>query len=803
MEKYMDQTLSPQERAQDLLEKMSLEEKIRQLGCTMVIPAIPMEYQDLSGGIGVSIVMGVNDDYADALEKVQKYIMKQSPHHIPALFHGEALAGPVSLLGGSLYPISIGLGATFEPEIAREMSEFTRRQMLANGIRHGLSPVADLARDLRWGRTNETYGSDPTLSAEMTVEFVKGLQGENPADAVAATGKHFLGYSQTEGGLNCHKVMVSPRELREQFAKPFEAAIREAGLMSMMNCYSAIDGQPVCASKEILTDLLRTDLGFDGVVISDYGSVAQLMDPYHITDDPTEAGIRCLEAGLDIEAPARIGYDDRLAIAVREGRLSEDVVNLSVLRILTLKFKLGLFENPFPRKENLKEAMDNTVSNQKSYQAAKKTMTLMKNNGILPITDRKKKILVTGPTGNCLRMMYSHYTAVAGQEMLASLASEGDTQQGFDIAGLLANAGEDAGALDRLTEFAMSGQKNGMMDKYVIDNMIRRLYPDAKTIYEALCNHVDEVRFIEGCDYKGEDESGISEAVCAAKEADIVILAVGGKNGVGQSATTGEGIDSVSLNLPDIQEKLMREIYAANKNIVIVHTDGRPLVSEWAYEHAAAILEGWLPNTYGGNAIADVLCGVYNPAGRTPVDVPRSVGHMPVYHCQANGSSGTKNLGMMGLGYIDAKASVLAPFGYGESYTTFEYHDMQALLDGTTGTVTVTVEVENTGKLPGEEVVQLYGSDLCASMIRPVQELIGFKRISLQPGERKRVQFIFDIDFFAFLDREMEWIVEKGKFRLMIGSNSRDVRTEQMITWNRTEKIDYRKRSLYASAAVL
>lgn len=231
--------------------------------------------------------------------------------------------------------------------------------------------------------------------------------------------------------------------------------------------------------------------------------------------------------------------------------------------------------------------------------------------------------------------------------------------------------------------------------------------------------------------------------------------------------------------------------------------NGRPLVSEWAYEHAAAILEGWLPNTYGGNAIADVLCGVYNPAGRTPVDVPRSVGHMPVYHCQANGSSGTKNLGMMGLGYIDAKASVLAPFDYGESYTTFEYHDMQALLDGTTGTVTVTVEVENTGKLPGEEVVQLYGSDLCASMIRPVQELIGFKRISLQPGERKRVQFIFDIDFFAFLDREMKWIVEKGKFRLMIGSNSRDVRTEQTITWNRTEKIDYRKRSLYASTAVL
>lgn len=801
MEKYLDPALSPEERAEDLLGKMSLEEKVRQLGCTMVIPAIPMEYQDLKGGIGVSIVMGGKENYAEDLEAVQKHIMEQSPHHVPALFHGEALAGPVPLLGGSVYPISIGLGATFEPGIAREMSEFTRRQMLANGIRHGLSPVADLARDLRWGRTNETYGNDPTLSTEMTVEFVKGLQGEEPKEAVAATGKHFLGYSQTEGGLNCHKTMISCRELREQYAKPFEAAIRDAGLMSMMNCYSAIDGQPACASKEILTDLLREDLGFDGFVISDYGSVTQLLDPYCMTDDPTEAGIRCLEAGLDVEAPARIGYDDRLAQAVRDGRLSEEVVDTSVLRVLKLKFMLGLFEHPFPYKEDLEKAMDRTLADQGSYRAAQKSMTLMKNNGILPL-EGKKKVLVAGPTGNCLRMMFSHYTAVAGQEMLASLASEGDTQQGFDIAGLLASSGEDTGSLDRLTEFAMAGQKDGMMDKYVIDDMIRGLYPQARTIYEALKEHLGQVEFVEGCDYKGTDESGIAKAVQAAKEADVVILAVGGKSGVGQSATTGEGIDSASLDLAGVQEKLMREVYAANPNIVIVHTDGRPLVSEWAYEHAAAILEGWLPNAYGGNAIADVLCGVYNPAGRTPVDVPRSAGHLPVYHCQANGSSGTKNLGMMGLGYIDAKASVLAPFGYGLSYTDFSYENFCVKLNEDTGAVTAEVEVQNIGKVTGEEVVQLYGNDLYASMIRPVHELIGFQRIALKPGEKKKVIFAFNIDFFSFLDKDMKWILEAGDFRLTVGSHSDDIRGEQIITWKRTEQPNYRQRCLYAQTTV-
>lgn len=714
MEKYLNPALSPRERALDLLSKMDSAEKLRQLGCTMVIPTIPMEYQDVRGGIGVSIVM-TGDEPAKHIRAAQEYIMANSPHHIPALFHGEALMGPVSVFGGIVYPASIGLGATFEPEILHEMSDGTRKQMLAVGVRHGLSPVADLGRDLRWGRLNETYGNDPVLSAQMTVSFVKGLQGEDLRDGVAATGKHFLGYSQTEAGLNCHKTMVSQRELREQFAKPFEAAIREADIKSIMNSYAAIDGQPVCASKEILTDLLRDDLGFTGPVISDYGSIGQVMDPYKMTDDPTEAGIRCMEAGLDIECPARVGYGDGMLKALEDGRLSMETLDRAVLRVLTLKFELGLFENPYPREEMLPEALDNTYYNGRSLEAARKSITMVKNEGILPITDTAKRILVVGPAGNCMRMLFSHYTAISSLEMMMNLSQEGDTQQGFDIGSLLEQGGEGNDAMDSLASFAAGSES--IDDKYRMDDTIRGFYPGCRTTYEALKERFSNAAFVEGCDYKGNDDSHISEAVKAARNADIVIAAVGGKNGLGMSSTSGEGVDTATLKLPGQQEKLLREVYAANPNMVIVHTDAAPLVSEWAYENVPAILEAWLPNAFGGIAIADVISGRYNPAGRTPVDIPRGVGHLPVYHCQANGSSNTKNRNVIPTGYIDSDSSVLAPFGFGLSYTTFEYGGADLKLDED-GSLSIGVDVTNTGKLPGDEVAQLYGSDLLAPMVQ-------------------------------------------------------------------------------------
>lgn len=783
MEGYKNVELSPEERARDLLARLSLEEKVRQLGGAMAIPIMPWENQDLRGGIGVANVMATGENPAEQIKAAQEYIIENSPHRIPALLHGEALSGPVSFPGGSVYPISIGMGATFTPELVEEMADATRQQLVAGGIRHALSPVGDLARDFRWGRTNETYGNDPTLSAEMMVSFVKGMQGFDIKEGVAATGKHFFGYSQTEGGLNCHKTMINPRELREQHAKPFEAAIRYADLKTVMNSYSEIDGLPVCANKGILTDLLRNDLGFTGVVVSDYASIPKLLEPFHLVDNITEAGIRCLEAGLDVECPTRSGYGDGMIEAVESEKIDIAFVDRSVLRILTLKFELGLFEQPYPIFEQLPQIAEKLKDwHEGSYQAALKSITLLKNTGILPISDRHKKILVCGPAGNCLRMLFSHYTAVTALEMLANLAVEGDTQQGYEIADMLTQEREE----------------ENIADKYMFDEMIRQLYPGAKTTFEGLAETYDNIQFIEGCDYKGSNDSGIDDAVKAAREADIVVMAVGGKNGLGQSASSGEGVDSVSLDLPGQQEQLMREVFAANPNMIIIHTDGRPMVSEWAYENVPAIIEGWLPNAFGGNALAAVVSGQYNPAGRTPVDVPRSVGHMPVYHCQANGSSGAKNRNLILSGYIDADASVLAPFGYGLSYTTFSYADFKMELNQESGEVRASVKVTNAGDCDGEEVVQLYGSDLVATMIRPIHELVGFKRIFLQAGEAKIIEFDFNIDFFAFLGQDNQWVLEKGDFLFTVGAHSDDTRAQMKLQLGVSKSINSRERCLYA-----
>ncbi len=795
MEKYLDSNCSPLERAQDLLSKMDLNEKMRQLGCTMCVPAVPKQYLDLQGGIGAATVMGA-DNMAVAVRELQDYVMDHSPHRIPALIHGEALAGPVNLVGGNQYPISIGLGATFAPEIVEKMCEYTRAQMLANGIRHALSPVADLARDLRWGRVNETYGNDPTLSAAMTVAFVRGIQGPDMKDGIAACGKHFLGYSQTEGGMNMHKSMFEQKELREQFAKPFEAAVNLAGLRTVMNAYSSINGKPVAASREILTDLLRDQLGFTGTVISDYMSATNVHDPYKMAETYAEAGKMCLEAGLDIEAPARMAYGDELTRMVETGEVDIRYVDTSVLRVLTLKFELGLFENPYPREDMLKAAMDNTECNRGSCEAALKSMTLVKNDGILPLEGKGKKIAVIGPTGNCLRMMYSHYTAVTGMEMMAAIATQGDTQQGFNIAEQLDKAGGDQMPLN--LDAISHGEE--ITDKYALDDMIRGLYPGTRTIFEALKEQFGDVSFAEGCDYKGEDASGMAEAAELAKRSDIVIMCVGGKNGLGLSATTGEGVDAASLDLMGLQEQLMRECYASNPNMVIVHTDGRPLCSEWAYEHVPAILEAWLPNTYGGNAIADVLTGKYNPAGRLPLDVPRSAGHLPVYHYQRNGSAANAGNSLIPTGYIDSSSKVLAPFGSGLSYTTFSYSDMTLTAEAD-DRLTITVKVRNTGSRDGEEVVQLYGSDLFASYNRPCHELIGFRRIRLAAGEEKTVIFRLNIDVLSFEADDRKWIAEKGSFRFTVGGSSADEAQEQFYVLPRTKEVNPNTRCFYAETA--
>lgn len=794
MERYLDCSLSPVDRAKDLLKKLSLEEKVKQLSCVSVMPA-PLDTLNLKGGIGNAVIgMQKNERLIGDVKEVQDYIMANSPHHIPALFHAEGLTGPVCLFGGNQYPAPIGLAATFSPELVREMSGYTSRQLAANGIRLALSPVADLSRDLRWGRCNETYGGDSTLAAAFTVSFVQGMQGDDLTKGVAATLKHFLGYSASEGALNAHMALLPRNILREQYAKPFEAAINLADVKCVMNSYSVIDGRPVTANKAILTDLLRGELGFNGATVADYGSVTQIKTVYNLSEDNAGAAALALEAGMDVEFPEQVIYSNELIAAVKAGKIDEKLIDRSVLRLLMLKFELGLFENPYGVGD-YDRAMDRTKPDGGSLIAARKSITLLKNDGILPIKDRKIKLAVIGPTGNSLRLMYGHYMATATKEMVAAIIKSMTEKKNIDTTNIL-NQGREA---EEGAETNMAPQPKSIEDKYFFDGEIKKAYPNAKTIFAALNERFKNITFAEGCDYKGCDESQIESAVKLAAQSDIVILTVGEKNGIDASCTSGEGVDTVNLSLAGMQEKLIREVYAVNRNCVIVHTGCRPLCSEWVYENIPAVVEAWLPATFGGEAIAGAICGEYNPAGRTPVDLPRSAAHTPVYHSQLCGSSSDDRLGMDKTGYMCSPSTSLIPFGYGLSYTKFDYSDLK-LSKGDNGDINITVTVKNTGDEDGEEVVQLYGKDMCASMVRPRQELVGFKRVNIKRGESKTVRFCFNIDFFAFENYNKEWVAEAGEFSFFVGGHSKDKRLTCVCFLEKDIKVNPNQRTFFAEA---
>lgn len=769
-ERYKDAGLSAEERAEDLLKQMTTGEKIKQLGCRMLIGAMPgsedkLEFQD---GIGhVALFSGRSTPYEEAkmIRACQEKVISSSRLGIPAIFHCEALSGPC-IPGAVQYPTSIALGASFDPDMVKDMGDRIRKQMVSIGIRQALSPVMDVLRDLRWGRVNESYGNDPTHVSMMSCAFVEGIQGEEPVHGVAATAKHFLGYSATEGGVNMAKTALNERDIREIFAKPFEAAIHRSGLLSVMNSYSEINGEPVCASRKILTDLLRQDLGFQGVVVSDYTSVERLMHNFHTAEDLRDAACQCLRAGLDVELPHGTTYNETLITAVEEGMLREDDIDRACRRILELKFKLGLFEQPYPQSEEQIRAAFNREENDKaSLEATRKIVTMTKNDGILPLKSNDRKVVVIGPTGNTLRKMYGCYTNVATTELLMHSTSA--------MAGI---AKEKKSPEKADTSQVMAGRQE-YPEK--IEPVVRQLHPDAKTIFEAVKEYFPNAEYVAGCDYKDRDDHNFTEAQAAAGKADLVIVTVGGKNGWGPHCTSGEGMDTADFGLPGNQEELLKAVGNANPNFIVIHTDSRPLVSEYAYHHARAILEGWYGGTYAGQVLAETLVGRNNPGGRLQQDVPAANGAL-TYHYQQNGSyyKTLENLGS--AGYTDLPEGILLrPFGYGLSYTTFDrrmtgFHAS----DDRIPMVTVTVTVTNEGTVAGDDVIQLYGKDVTGSVVRPYHQLIGYQRVSLEPGESKEIVFTFRMDIFSFIGKEGNWLCEAGEYRFYVAADAEDESNE-------------------------
>lgn len=797
MQKYKNPDLPVEERLEDLLGQMSFEEKIDQITCLVTITEEVPDFKEyIPNGIGNVGAFTVSDNVegiAEYTRRLQKFLVEGTRLGIPALVHCEASAG-AQFTEADVFPSAIAQASTFDTEIVGHMADIIRRQLLYVGFRQALSPVADITRDPRWGRITETYGEDGALASAMTSAFVKALQPDNMKEGVIATAKHYAGHGVTEGGLNMGRNLLSGRELLEVHCKPFQCCITESGLSSVMCSYCSIDGEPVVGSKKMLTDILRDEMGFGGFVVSDYIAVDRMVEPFCVAESFEEAGIRAIRAGLDVEYPRPKGFTHRMKEALEDGRLEMEVIDRAVKRVLRAKFELGLFENPYPDCEKLKKELHRKETDGLNEKMAAESFILLKNNGgILPLSKNVKKIAVVGPHGDNVRSFFGTFSYPAALDM--TMAREEDGQ-----------IFEEPGLIIYDIEQSYTGQVREVSPR--VNKRIKREFPQIRSLYDALTEYLPdaEVVYAKGINCAGTDIGGMEEALCAAAQADVVLLTLGGKNGWGITSTVGEGVDSTDIGLPGRQEEFARKIYELHKKTVVLHFDGRPLSSEYVASHFDAILEVWQPGQMGGQALCRTLFGEYNPAGRLPVTVARNSGQIPVYYGLPRGS-GYVSAGTTGMirnknGYINDTAYPLYYFGHGLSYTEFTY--MGISVDkkeaGPEEEVQIGIDVTNTGDRQGDEVVQLYFSDETASMVRPTLELAGFKRISLMPGEMGHVTFFVKLSQTAFLNEEMEWVVEKGRISFMIGASSRDIRARTSVTISRDAVIDERTRGFYAKA---
>ncbi len=777
---YQDASRSVAERVQDLLARMTLAEKAQQLVGLMPIALMGAEGLDQERmlqmiGLGLGHVsapglIGYKTplQMAAMANALQRFLVEETRLGIPAIVHNEALNGLVAPECPN-FPTAIALAATWDPEGVQRMTDLIRRQMRAIGMHQALSPVMDVARDARWGRVHETYGEDPYLCSAMAVAFTRGLQGEDLREGAIATGKHFLGYGLTEAGQNMAATHIGKRDLYETFARPFEAAIRMAGLGSIMNSYSEIDGIPVGASPEILTELLRGVMGFEGVVVSDYFTIEMLQSRVGTAVSPAQAGAQALEAGLDIELPVPYGYGTALVQAVEEGLASMEDVDRSVRRVLEAKLRLGLFEQPYVNEDDALPPFVDPANEDLSQRLAAESMTLLKNEGgFLPLPKGRGRIAVIGPHAETVMTYFPGYTYPGGLAMFASMAQGAGESAMAGLAEMMSP--EAIGSIMREMMPVMSGGLEPYVKRQygseTVTEAVRRVAGAGATVVSA-----------KGCGVT-EDASGIDEAVQVARDADVVILAVGGQGGWIGSGTEGEGGDTADIDLPAVQRQLIKAVTATGTPAALVQFQGRPYGLAEVVDLVPAILVAYYPGQEGGGAIAAALFGDLNPGGKLPVTMPRHSGQVPIYHYHKFGSGYRRAETDMHRGYTDMPSTPLFPFGHGQSYTTFAYSDLNISPRsvGTSGAVRISCTVANTGPVAGDEVVQLYLHDREATVTRPVQELAGFKRVSLQPGESKRVTFTVQASQLCFYDREMRIVVEPGNVDVMVGSSSDDHR---------------------------
>ena len=757
---YKNPKLSIEQRVADLLARMTLEEKLAQIESAWGNGSFVRETQPflvdekgaflperaqitLKNGLGqVSRPSehpggsGGPREMAELTNAIQKWVKENTRLGIPVMFHEECLHGHAAPRG-TAFPAAIGLASTWDEALIHEVFTSVAAEVRARGAQECLAPVLDLARDPRWGRTEETYGEDPYLVTHIGLAAIRGFQGDGATidkSHVMATAKHFAVHGQPEGGTNVSTGNYSERMVREYFLKPFEAAVKQGHVQTLMASYNEIDGIPAHSNKHLLDDILRHEWGFDGLVVSDYFGIAELQRVHHVVADNVAAAKLSLESGVDIELPFADAFPS-LREQVQQGKVSQAMVDRAAGRVLRAKFVAGLFDDPFVD-PSYAEKITNSPEHQKlALQAAHESIVLLKNqNNLLPLNSPKyKRVAVIGPNAGALHL--GGYSSKPGR--------------GVSIfQGIKEKLGSNAEVL-----FAEGCKITESQPEWDADKVV---------LGDAALN-----------------AKRIAEAVGVAKKADVIILVLGENEQTSREAWAKNHLgDRQSLDLLGNQDELAKQILATGKPTVALLLHGRPNSINYIAENVPAILDGWYLGQEGAAAAADVLFGDYNPAGKLPITVPRSVGQLPDYYYQKPSAK---------RGFVDGSVLPLFPFGWGLSYTTFKYSNLRLAQDaiGPEGQTTVTVDVTNSGAVRGDEVAQLYIHQTVSLVTRPVKELRGFKRVSLNPGETKTVEFTLGPDELSYLNRDMKRVVEPGTFEVMVGGNSVDLITTMLNVVNR------------------
>ncbi len=782
---YKDPTRPLVERVEALLSQMTFDEKIAQLGCLWSTTLIQGNNFDpdfiaskMPHGIGQITRIGASTglrppESAALMNAIQRIAIERTRLGIPIFVHEESVGG-LCQRDATVFPQGLGLAATWNPALIEQVAGVIREQMLAVGARLGLAPVLDVARDPRWGRVEETYGEDPVLVGTIGTAYVRGMQTDDLRQGIMATGKHFLGYAMSEGGRNWGPVQLGPRELREVYAEPFAAAIRDANLGAIMNSYASVDGIPCAGSSAILTDLLRGELGFQGAVVADYWSIPQLERFHRIAADRGAAARLALSAGLDMELPATDYYGTPLKEEFEAGRLSIEVINTAVRRVLSIKFQLGLFENPYVNAETASTHFETPEQRSLARRTVALSTILLSNDGILPLRPELQRIAVIGPGADDIRLLQGDYHYPAHLEMiyLKPDSRNDDILIGEEVLTPSAGGAYAPGPYytPHITPFAG----------------LRAALPD----------HV-ELLYAKGCEVLGDDRSGFEAAVQAARAAEVAVVIVAGKSGLHRPVSVGEGNDATNLDLTGVQSQLIESIAATGTPLVVVVLSGRVHTLENVVAKSNALILLFPPGEEGGNGLADILTGAVSPSGRLPVSLPRSVGQIPIHSGYRAGGDRVMLFG----DYVDSPPTPLYPFGHGLSYTNFAYENLNVHATNTRAPIEVSFLLHNTGNRVGDEVVQLYVQDQVASVARPDQILVGFACISLDPGQKQLLKFSVHPSRLAFYDPQMLFVVEPGKFSFRVGASASDIRAKHEVELS-GEVAEYLQREIVATTVV-